>query len=152
MEKTKDPGVAEQTKGSNIFVPVRKKSKKENHLDLVKKAVKSFKYVCRAVAEVDTITREISAISAYFHGSAACTTDLEEVSKELSFHVRCLPKYFEVRWAEFTASLFDSILYSWRELISYLEKSNEEQAKGFGRRLTKIDNLMLMCFLGMFCL
>ena len=108
----------------------------------------AFKDVCKVVKEVDTMLRKLSGISTYFQSSAARTSELEEIAKELDFRVRRLPKYFEIRWAEFAASLIDSILSSWRALISYFERSEEEQAKGFGKLLSNKDNLTLMCFLG----
>ena len=44
-----------------------------------------------------------------------------------------MPKYYEVRCTEFTAGLID--------------EEEEAQAKGFGKRLSNKDNVMLMCFL-----
>ena len=52
----------------------------------------AFKYVCKVVGEVDVLLRKLYGISTYFHASAARTSELEEVAKELRFRVRRLPK------------------------------------------------------------
>ena len=104
--------------------------------------------LCKEVSDVDTLIRKVSAISSFFHASAARTAELEKYAKEQGLNVRRFPKYYEVRWTEFTAGLIDAVLTSWRALMVFCERSEEEQAKGFGRLLSNKDNLMLMCLLG----
>ena len=74
--------------------------------------------------------------------------ELEKYAKEQDLNVRRLPKYYEVRWTDFTAGLTDAVLSSWRAIMVFCERSEEEQANGFGKLLSNKDNLMLMCLLG----
>ena len=104
--------------------------------------------LCKNVSEVDTLIRKVSGISSFFNMSAARTAELEKYAKEQHLNVRRFPKYYEVRWAEFTAGLIDAVLISWRPLMVYCDKSEEEQAKGFRKLSSNKDNLMLMCLLG----
>jgi len=68
--------------------------------------------LCKNVSEVDTLIRKVSGISSFFHMSAARMAELEKYAKEQHLNVRCFPKYYEVRWAEFTAGLIDAVLIS----------------------------------------
>ena len=115
----------------------------------------AYKDLCKEVAEVVTLIRKASSISTFFHASAARTTELEELAKEMGLKVRRLPKYFEIRWSEFTSSLIDAILISWRAIINFCQKNDsgpeKEQIEGFDKPLSNKDNLLLMCFLEMFC-
>ena len=69
---------------------------------------------CKSVPEIDHLVKKLAAISTYFHVSAKQTIELEKVAKVEGLTVRLFPKYFEVRWAEFTAALLDAILCSWK--------------------------------------
>ena len=74
--------------------------------------------------------------------------ELEKYAKEQDFNVRRLPKYYVVRWTQFTAGLIDAFLSSWRAIMVFCERTEEEQVKCFGTMLSNKDNLMLMCLLG----
>ena len=91
----------------------------------------AYKDLCKEFSEVDTLIRKVSGISSFFHASAVRTT-----------------KYFDIRWSEFTAGLIDAILNSWRALMVFCERSEEDQANGFVKLLSNKGNLMLMCLLG----
>jgi len=65
-----------------------------------------------------------------------------------------LPKYFEVRWTEFTYKLFYGIIKNWYILECYFNKKKEEGivkeksvAVGFLILLTDFNKLKLLCFL-----
>jgi len=65
-----------------------------------------------------------------------------------------LPKYFEVRWSEFTYKLFYGIIKNWYILVCYFNKKKEEGivqeksvAVGFLKFLTDFNKLKLLCFL-----
>ena len=60
--------------------------------------------------------------------------------------MRRFPKYFEVRWAEFTAALLDAILCSWQALIRFNVEQCDAEDKKFLKLLTNKDNLFLMRF------
>ena len=107
----------------------------------------TFKDLCKEVTEVDVLVRKLSVLSTFFQISAARTTELEKIAEKHSLKVRHLPKYFEIRWSEFTFALVDAVLISWKSLIKYCSESKEEQANGFRKMLTNKDDLQLMCFL-----
>jgi len=65
-----------------------------------------------------------------------------------------LPKYFEVRWTEFTYKLLYGIIKNWYILVCYFNKKKEEGivkeksvAVGFLKLLTDFNKLKLLCFL-----
>ena len=85
----------------------------------------AYKDLCNSVPEIDHLVKKLAAISTYSHVSAKRTSELEKVAKVERLTARRFPKYFEVRWAEFTAALLDAILCS---------------------LLTNKGNLLSMCF------
>ncbi|CAI6355586.1 unnamed protein product [Macrosiphum euphorbiae] len=63
-----------------------------------------------------------------------------------------LPKYFDVRWTEFTYSLLFGILKNWRVLVKYFifnrqNNIKDSKAVDFYKILTDINKLKLLCFL-----
>ena len=105
----------------------------------------AYKDLCKSVPEIDHLVKKLAAISTYSHVSAKRTSELEKVAKVEELTVRRYPKYFEVRWAEFTAALLDAILCSWQALIKF----NVEQCHAEGKKvlmlLTNRGNLLSMC-------
>ena len=108
----------------------------------------AYKDLCKEVAEVDKMITKLSGISSFFHVSAARTSELENVAKAKSLGLRHFPKLFEVRWSQFTASLIDAVLISWRALMAYCTESDDPQAKNIGKLLSNKDNMQLTCLLG----
>ena len=51
-------------------------------------------------------------------------------------------QYYEIRWAEFTESLLNSILISWRVLILYFAQTTEPTGIGLGKFLTNFDHIV----------
>ena len=78
--------------------------------------------------------------------SAKRTTDLEKVGAKDGLTVRRIPKYFEVRWSEFTAALLDAILCSWQALAKFCEEQHDTEGNKFLKLLTNKDNTLRMCF------
>jgi len=62
------------------------------------------------VPEVSTFISSCSSVSSYFHHSGIRTKELQKVAEEENSKNVELPKYFDVRWTEFTYSLLFSIL------------------------------------------
>ena len=92
------------------------------------------------------MVKKLAAISTFFHVSAKRTNELKKVAKVEGLTVRRFPKYFEVRWAEFTAALLDAILCSWQALTKFNVEQCNAEGKKFLKLLTNKDNLLLMCF------
>ena len=64
--------------------------------------------------------------------------------------VRHFPKYFEVRWSEFTYNRINSILTSWVTLVTYFnapEQKADKECNGYSSFLTNEANLSLMAHL-----
>ena len=106
----------------------------------------AYKDLCKSVPEIDHLVKKLAAISTYFHVSAKRTSELEKVAKVEGLTVRRFPKYFEVRWAEFTAALLGAILCSWQALIKFSVEQCDAEGKKFLKLLTNKGNLLLMCF------
>lgn len=103
------------------------------------------------VPEVSKIILCCSSISSYFHQSGVRTKELKKIADFENTKNVQLPKYFDVRWTEFTYSLLVSILRNWRILVKYFTiKCHEEKdskANGIYKFLTDINKLKLLCFL-----
>ena len=72
----------------------------------------AFSSVSSSVSEVNTIIKDASALSTFFHTSAVRTKALQQISERNGFVVKRLPSCFEVRWTEFTYCLLFNILSS----------------------------------------
>lgn len=72
---------------------------------------------------------------------------MEELAAANGFRVMRIPKYFEVRWTEFTYRLFNSILCSWRAVVKYLQTSKENSAKGHLSTWTDKTKLYIVCLI-----
>jgi hypothetical protein len=107
----------------------------------------ALKDVCKSVPEIAHLIDKLSGLATYFHTSAMRTAELEAIAKEHGLTLRRLPKYFEVRWAQFSLALFDAVLCSWQALIKFCTSSDSSHASGFGKVLSNSYNLRLMCFL-----
>ena len=59
--------------------------------------------------------------------------------------VKHIPKYFEVRWTEFSYSLFSSILFSWQAIVKYLQHTEDRSAQGHIKFLTDRTKFRTMC-------
>jgi len=105
----------------------------------------AFGQMSKTVQEVKLLISDGGALSTFQHTSAVTTKELEAVGLDKGFTIKRIPKYFEVRWTEFSYNLFSSILSSWQALVSYLQKSNDVAAKGHLENLTDVNKLKTMC-------
>lgn len=105
---------------------------------------------CKAHVAINKILNEVSSISSYFHQSGLRTSALKKVAEENNFKFLSLPKLFTIRWTEFSASIIENVLRSWRALVAYFDKNKEDDCvvMGYFKFLSKIDNLRIMSFLG----
>jgi len=95
-----------------------------------------------------------ASIATYFHQTGLRTKELKKIADENEMSLLHLPKYFEVRWTEFTYKLFYGIIKSWYILVCYFKKKKEEDiveeksiSAGFLKFLTDFNKLKLLCFL-----
>ena len=105
----------------------------------------AFSGVSLSVSEVNTIIKDASALSTFFHTSAVRTKALQQIGERNGFVVKCLPSYFEVRWTEFTYCLLFNILSFWKAVVSYLQTSDDSAAKGHLRNWTDLCRLKTVC-------
>jgi len=102
------------------------------------------------VIKIKKLIDSCSSISTYFHRSGLRTKELQQTAVENNLTIIRLPKYFEVRWTEFTYSLIYSVLRNWRPLVLFFSKKvNEEKCKvslGFLNFLINYNHLKLLCF------
>lgn len=104
------------------------------------------------VSEVSKIIETCSSISTYFHQSGVRTKELKIIAEKENMNYTQLPKYFDVRWTEFTYNLLVGILKNWRVLVKYFifnrqNNIKDSNAAGFYKILTDINKLKLLCFL-----
>lgn len=103
------------------------------------------------VIEVKKMIELCSSISTFFHRSGLRTKELQQIAKDNNLSIIRLPKYYEVRWTEFTYGLLYAILKNWRILVHYFlkqikEKSDHERVcAGYLKFLTDFDKLKLSC-------
>ena len=106
----------------------------------------TYKDLCKSVPEIEHLVKKLYGIATFFHASAKRTSDLEKVGAKENLTVHRIPKYFEVRWSEFTAALLDAVLCSWQALAKFCEEQHGTKEKKFLKLLTNKDNILMMCF------
>lgn len=67
-----------------------------------------------------------SNILSYYHQFGVRSKEFKKIVNDQEKSLLHLPKYFEVRWTEFTYKLFYGILKSWYILVCYFKKREEE--------------------------
>lgn len=113
-----------------------------------------FKDLGKSVPEVKNIIKKCSHISSFIRHSAVRLVEIKKISIEKGVGLHILPRYFEVRWSQFTLQLIDATLTSWHCLVFFfqhlagLKDKHSAEASGYLRFLTDLDNLQLLCFLG----
>lgn len=118
----------------------------------VHRSALAWENLTKQVSEVSKIIETCSSISTYFHQSGVRTKELKIMAVKENIKYVQLPKYFDVRWTEFTYSLLVGILKNWRVLVKYFIFNRENNIKdskavGFYKILTDINKLKLLCFL-----
>ena len=106
----------------------------------------AWKSVCCNVKELNTLVIDLTGIASFFRQSGIRTRELHALAKAMNFKVFQMPKYFEVRWAEFTYSLCRAVIGSWRAIVSYLKSQPEGDATQFLSKWTEYGRVQLLCF------
>lgn len=109
--------------------------------DLVLKDLKK-KVLC-----VNSMIDTLKSISSHFHVSAMRTNALKNIAATEGTGLLNLPRFYEVRWAEFTSNLLRAVLVSWNTLVIYFSKQTDAADKGFRDYLTNYDNLKLIALM-----
>lgn len=106
--------------------------------------------VCKAHAVINKTLSEVSSMSSHFRLSALRTSALKKVATENNFDLLSLPKLFTIRWTEFSATIIENVLRSWRALVTYFQINKDVDCTdmGYFNFLTKVENLRIMSFLG----
>ena len=106
-----------------------------------------WKAVANSIKEVSHLIPQLLSISTFFLASSIRTHELTDAANAEGCCVLSLPRVFDVRWTEFTSSLMEVVLRSWRALVVFFKKSNEKEAAGYLSFLTKKSSLDLLTFL-----
>ena len=107
----------------------------------------AFTNVSKTIPEVHNVISDAVSLTTFFHTSGARTKELQETATLHKFSLRRLPKYFEVRWTEFSYKLITSILFSWRAITTYLKTitQTDSAANGHLANLTDFDKIRTAC-------
>jgi len=108
----------------------------------------AFGSVSKAIPEAQRVIRDAVALATFFHTSGVRTKELEDIGRSHGLKVLLIPKYFEVKWSEFSYRLLSSILFSW-QAIKYLQISelSDSSAKGYLSTWTDRMKLQTVCLL-----
>lgn len=107
----------------------------------------ALKDINKNVREVPDIVKTLSSMASLFHRSGMRKNELESISREHGAKLVRVPRYFEVRWAEYTHALLDSVLTSWHCLVLYFQATKDEDGPNYRKLLTSHTKLRLMAFL-----
>ena len=91
--------------------------------------------------------QRLCSLPTFFRSSAVRTRNLNEIAKNENTAVLAFPSVFEIRWAEFTSSLIETTLVSWKALVMYLKDKEGFKEKGFFNFLTCHSHLDLLSYL-----
>ena len=77
----------------------------------------AWKALTNSITEVDHMIQRLCSLSTFFRFSAVRTQNLHEIAKNKNTAVLAFPSVFEIRWAEFTSSLIETIQVSWKRWL-----------------------------------
>ena len=96
----------------------------------------AWKALTNSVTEVDHMIQRLCSLLTFFRSSAVRTRNLYEIAINENSVVLAFPSVFEIHWAEFTSSLIETTLVSWKALVMYLKDKEGVKEKGFFNFLT----------------
>ncbi len=103
--------------------------------------------VSNTVMEVQHIMTDAAELSSWFHKSSVRTGELKKVAEDNDWALRRFPKYFAVRWCQFSHQLLEAIVVSIRSLLTYFSGSTDTAANNMFLKWCSKDRLHLLCFL-----
>ena len=107
----------------------------------------AWKALTNSVTEVDHMIQRLCSLSTFFRSSAVRTRNLYEIAKNENTPVLEFPRVFEIRWAEFTSSLTEITLVSWKVLVMYPKDKDGVKEKEFFNFLTSHSHQDLLSYL-----
>ena len=81
----------------------------------------AWKALTNLITEVDHMIQRLCSLPTFFRSSAVRTQNLYKIAKNENTAVLAFPSVFEIHWAEFTSSLIETNLVSWKALVMYLK-------------------------------
>jgi len=107
----------------------------------------AFGSVSKTIPEARSVIRDAVALATFFHTSGVRTKELDDIGRSHGLKVLRIPKYFEVRWTEFSYRLLSSILFSWQAIVKYLQLSevSDSSAKAYLSTWTDKTKLQKVC-------
>ena len=91
--------------------------------------------------------QRLCSLSTFFRSSAVRTRNLYEIAKNENTAVLAFSSVFEICWAEFTSSLIETTLVSWKALDMYLKDKEGVKEKEYFNFLTSHLHLVLLSYL-----
>lgn len=103
------------------------------------------------ISEVESLISTCVSIVGYFHQSGLRTKELKDLATKYGKQFLQFPKYFEVRWTEFSYNLLQSVLKNYFSLVKFFEEKvkleKDNVAEGYLHFLKNFDKVKLLCFL-----
>lgn len=106
----------------------------------------ALKDLSKDVPELSTFLSNMTKISSYFGKSGLRVAALHKIAEDNDLPFLRLPRYFEVRWSQFTHQLLSSILTSWHALVLYFSSENAAEAVWYHNLLRNYVNLRMLSF------
>lgn len=109
----------------------------------------ALKDVTSQFEEFSEIIHILSKIASYFNTSSMRHEELIAIAKENNFKLYRIPKYFKVRWSQFTFELLETVLISWQAIVTYfssLKKPGSSEIQ-YLEYLTNYYNLRIISFM-----
>lgn len=107
----------------------------------------ALKDMSKYVPEVPAFLEKMVKISNHFSKSALRVAALHKIAEENDLQYQRLPRFFQVRWCQFTHQLLHSILTSWHSLVLYFSTIEHPKAVWYQNLLKNYNNLRLLSFL-----
>jgi len=80
----------------------------------------AWKDTSNSVPEIKHLLDKLIGLSTFFHTSALRSRELDDVASTNNFKLLRVLKLFTVRWTEFSFSLVNAVLTSWRASVIYM--------------------------------
>ena len=95
----------------------------------------AFKDLRDAILEVRLVLGDVVSLATFFHRSSVRAKELKQVAVEKNLSNKHLPKFFEVRFTEYSYDLLDSVLGNLEGILHYLSDPRfDEDARSKAQR------------------
>lgn len=107
----------------------------------------ALKDLSKDVPELSIFLNNMTKISSYFGKSGLRVAALHTIAADNNLPYLRLPRYFEIRWSQFTHQLLFSILTSWHALVLYFSSEVAAEAVWYKNLLRNYDNMRMLSFI-----